>query len=799
METELNGLLPFSRLLVTLAEQGIQRRVLSGQLLEFIKEVAPAWLDIVTLGVASATVNTIEEGSKLVRSTFSQENVFVQFTNTLSKLAKKRPIIAFVDDLHWADASSLSLLFHLARNLENHAVLFVCTYRPVAAMESSRNAPLFRDIRANLIRHGAKELELRQGIDVAKYVAKRYPLNTFSSAVISHIQELSDGHALFVDELFSLWQETSVVVYTPTPDKGQAVWALSQEAEVFYTIPQTVSEVLAERLRLMEDDLRETLNCASIEGDDFTVQVIIHLHRLGEDNIYDSLEKLERRYRLVQELGPKEVNSTILDFYRFVHRFYREYIYGQLSAGKRRKLHRQVGECLEKLYNDRHEIAGRLALHFQEAHELLKSIQYALVAAQSEHLHYAWSEGEQWCAFGLRLVDRLPSDPELKLIQLDLLEQSGDGYYQVGEYSLAKQMYHEALNLAQELRVNITRIVRLYSKLGDTCEFEGQLDKSVAHYERALQILEEHNIPFSELHLSLKADYAFMQDRQGHTALALESLHELLTDVEKLPNTLTLQNILVGIYNYLGIGFGNLGRYADALVSYKKAIDLAVGVDNKRLTATCWLNMADECLKMGDLEQCATCAVQGLEIARQIGDLDSVAYAYAIKGASLLAQIKPTEAAYELREAIALSEKSGALWNMSYMYGDLAIAYLMLSDTETAYQMAEHAVFYAEKGSYQLELGYALDALARVEAAQEDWESAEQHFSQAIAIFEKQGYAHFEARTKRHFAEALLRRGEREKAIDALQLLLSKFQKLRLENEVKETQRLLDDSRSQVL
>jgi eukaryotic-like serine/threonine-protein kinase len=125
MENEPSGLIPFGQLFTSLTNQGARQLVFIGDLYKFAKDVAPAWLDIVTAWIAGATVKTIEATRNLlVKNTFSQENVFVQFTNAISRLAEKYPVIAFIDDLHWADASSLGLVFHLVRNLHNRKILF---------------------------------------------------------------------------------------------------------------------------------------------------------------------------------------------------------------------------------------------------------------------------------------------------------------------------------------------------------------------------------------------------------------------------------------------------------------------------------------------------------------------------------------------------------------------------------------------------------------------------------------------------------------------------------------------------
>ncbi len=194
-ETESNGLVPFSQLFVSLLKISIQREVVSASPSEFVSETAPAWLDILGMEVAekdfevahkppeyeeavsdhaldsttirnrSGGVNVAAESiqvngdvvgrDKIVANvtniyadghqlrggrTYTPDQVFVQYLNALHKLLGNLPVIAFVDDLQWADTSSLNLLAHLDRFFRDRAVLFICTYRPVEAMEMGSNA-----------------------------------------------------------------------------------------------------------------------------------------------------------------------------------------------------------------------------------------------------------------------------------------------------------------------------------------------------------------------------------------------------------------------------------------------------------------------------------------------------------------------------------------------------------------------------------------------------------------------------------------------------------------------------------
>lgn len=840
METEGNGLIPFQQLLSALLEESIQHHIIVGNAAELVKETAPAWLDILSLGSANKTLtvevktsksdeadsnDTSNEGSPADRSggvdikakavhvdgdvvgrdkivnkinvfqgdriSYTQGQIFVQFANLLRRIAEHQLVVAFVDDLQWADTSSLQLLFHLVRNLEDRAVLIIVAYRPVQAMAVGPNAALFREIQAELVRYGTKEIELRQGIAVAEYVSQRYPQNSLPAELIQRLQVQTEGHALFVNQLFSLWEDTGVIAAVAGPD-GSPTWKLMRDSDVStIAIPPAIGAVLDERISLMEDELREILTCASVEGEDFTAQVVTRLRQLDEIKGFDDLEIIERRYRLVLRQGTQQVAAVILDLYRFAHRFFRERIYQNLSSGKRRILHRQVGEHLEALYNDRRSIAGQLARHFSEANELLKAARYALMAAQFEQLRWAWVEGEAWCEFGLELLNKINAESaEVVQLKLDLMEQSGYGHYKVSTYPRAYARYTEALALAQNLPIAAEHLASIYNMLADIDGYAGRVDEAITQLDRGQQLLVDRSVPFGEMHVELKRCRAYLEDQRGQADLALKLLRETLADADKLPSTSSLMRIKAGIHNMCGIILTKLSRHAEAYGSYQQAIQLARQVHDEEFEATCLLNVADNCLQIGKLEEGQAYIDQGAAIIRRIGDLDKAAYGQYLSGQMYLELGKFTEAISEFSKAIDLSKRLDAVWNMSALFASLATANLAVQNVEAADEQSAAALNYAGTSPY--ELGEALDVRAQVEAAQSRWDLASQHFNQSIETHQRAGYRQAAAIVQRHHAQALLQRGDRQPAAQLLQTALNTFQELTLQHEVTKTQQLLN-------
>jgi tetratricopeptide (TPR) repeat protein/Fe-S-cluster containining protein len=567
-------------------------------------------------------------------------------------------------------------------------------------------------------------------------------------------------------------------------------WRLAPSARAGY-VPTGLREVLRERLRQMAEELRNVLYFASVEGESFSAQVVSRLCRLDEYKIYDDLKILEERYRLVQEQGVSDVGAVVVDFYRFIHRFFREYVYGELAPGKRRDLHRHVGECLEALYSDHRPIAGQLALHFREAREHLRAARYTLEAAQYEQDRYSWSEMAQWCELGLGLLRQLPANSGEERLRLDLLECLGHAHYSQGNYSLADQSFRQALDVGAALQLNAEYMAHLYERIADVCEYEGRPAEALNFLELARSVLRDEHVPVGCLYFDIESQWALLQARLGNSDVAVECLRSVIERAGALLDVAGIRQVLGSSYNALGVALFGMGRYADAGEAYRQAIEWTKDLKGA-IRSTYWLNLAsDSYFALGNLEECIACANQGLQIARAIGSLEDEAFAYAVRGEVLLAQDNPREALVELTRAVTLAEQIGSAWDLPALRGDMALAHLALGDTEQALQLASRAVDEAGSRSVSDALARTLDVLARVQVARQEWDKAEACFQEALVLDRRRGDHSSVAHVQVNYAHALADRGERRQAATLLQAALDTFRAQSLEADAQATLCLL--------
>jgi ABC-type oligopeptide transport system substrate-binding subunit len=382
-------------------------------------EYGPDLIDIFVPGGALATrvagklaqrtgwMDRLEElaarrSTGLGETDLEQSHIFEQYADVLRALAGQRPLMLVVDDLQWADVSSISLLFHLGRRIISTGsmrrgespLLMIGSYRPddVALGRAGERHPLepvlnelkryYGDVWVDLGR--AARAEGRIFVDAFLDTEPNRLGEEFRQALFQQ----TEGHPLFTIELVRNLQEGGDLLQD---EEGR--WVEGPALD-WGMLPARVKGVIEERIGRLEHELREILTVASVEGEDFTAQVVARVQEIQERRLLRTLSRdMEKRHHLVREREEVQVGRQRLSRYQFVHILFQQYLYNDLSAGERRLLHGEIAEILEELYAGRtEEITVQLARHYTEAGELEKAIEYLLQAGDKARGLYAHQE-----------------------------------------------------------------------------------------------------------------------------------------------------------------------------------------------------------------------------------------------------------------------------------------------------------------------------------------------------------------------------------------------------------------------
>ncbi len=358
--------------------------------------------------------------------------LFDSITTFLKNAARSQPLVLILDDLHWADRSSLLLLQFLAREMSGSYLLVVGTYRDV---ELSRQHPLTETL-AQLIRQPVFRRELLRGLsqeDTQRFVesaASVEPSRTVAETIYSH----TGGNPFYMTEVVRLLSEHGDLT---SGGIGGSTGLM---------IPEGVKEVIGQRLNRLSKQCNEVLTTASIIGKEFHFKLLGTLiDDISEDVLGQAIDEAVDAH-MVEEV------SGSWERYRFSHALVQETLSVEMPTRRKVQLHARIGSALESLFGaDVQTHADELAFHFGEAEPMLgpeKFVHYSLLAGEQALAGYALEEALSHFQRGLTIKEQLFDADTAALL-------FGQGRAQA------------ALLQMQEARTSLTRAFDYYAEAGD--------------------------------------------------------------------------------------------------------------------------------------------------------------------------------------------------------------------------------------------------------------------------------------------------------------------------------------------
>lgn len=566
--------------LVEVAPDLLNRFVPAGSLLNRAIAAAPpgvTWLaDLQQLAIKHQDID---------HTNVQQVALFEQYAKVLQRVAQQIPVLLFLDDLQWIDPGSAGLLLHLGRRLMDVPVLIIGTYRPSEVLigRGGERHPLEQIINEFQRLFGDIQLDLSQaeGEVFIEALLDSQP-NTLDRDFRQTLYRQTQGHALFTVELLRDMQERGDLV------QDEADRWLAQPGLDWQSLPARVEGAIGERISRLETPLRDLLQVASIEGEEFSAEVIAQVLKIDKREVVSRLSReLDKKHHLVRALGFKRDGTLRLSRYRFRHILIQRYLYNRLDDVERVYQHEAVGHALETIYRAQaDEITICLARHFEAAEMLEQAIPYLQKAGDQARRTAALDEAAGY--YRRALENWAEAD---KAGQATLQRKLGECLWILGNLQDALKLFERCYELFDSLEDKVSagaiqRLMgRIYWELGDR-------ERSLEHYERALAILEKAPqsvelawaiSSISQMHmLATEHDQAIAW---GERALALaEQLQAEDVTVHALTN--------VGS-SYLSIGQADRGQQM-LEKSAQQALDLGLPHDACRA----YLNLGEGLIKL---------------------------------------------------------------------------------------------------------------------------------------------------------------------------------------------------------
>ncbi len=318
-----------------------------------------------------------------------------------SRLTEESPLVLAIEDLHWADATSVLLLEQLLGLAEEAPVLLVLSLR----LERDHPAWSLREHAAREFPHLLRELDLGPLGDAdGELLAALVGQATLPAELERRVLEAAEGNPFFLEELVRSLVDAGALEQTADG------WRFDHNVDV--EVPQTVEKVILARLDRLSPASHDVVTAAAALGRRFALPL---LEGVLETPAGDALHELQRLGLIQQSRRWPQPE------FRFRHALIQETAYRTLLAAPRAQLHRRAAEWLEARYADRDtEVLGLLAHHWLAADDEDKAVDYLLRAGDKARQEYALDESIEHYRALLPLLERRGERQAIALVLFKL-------------------------------------------------------------------------------------------------------------------------------------------------------------------------------------------------------------------------------------------------------------------------------------------------------------------------------------------------------------------------------------------
>lgn len=643
-----------------------------------------------------------------------KEKLLDSVAHLIRGISSSQPILVILDDLQWADPSSLGLLHYLARNVRSSRTLLVGIYRFEELEEGTEGGPTLVDT-LSLMRH--EDLVEEITLDRLEQSEVKALLNAVlhsdpPSELVRNVYLETEGNPLFVLETTKLLVEDQVLT------RVDGIWRLSKPVEKI-GIPKKVREVITRRLAKLTTAEREVLDCASVVGDPFESGVLEKVLELDRTKLLRELGTVERTYRLVHYGN---------GLYHFDHIVVQEVCYERLNEELRRQYHLAVAKALETLYApDLEPYESTLAHHYIRAGVKETALQHYTKAAESASRKYANEEA----IFDLREALGLMEKDSVE--KAYILEQLGELLQITGKFNDAIQDWREAISLHQKFDGKILSAV-LHRKIGTVLGRSlGRVEEALREYKIAETLLtegqdDEQLAQLYQAYASLYAQSGDLEEAKKKSELAVS-----------LAESKNIAPILARCYTTLGTIILSTGKIDDGLEYLDKALKLALTEKLNDTAIRVYNNMGVTFEAQGEFLKASTYFEKGMELARKAGYLSQLSWLHEGLATTYLQLGKLEQALRSAESAVDLDRNQGQFRHLALALCSLGKLHRRLGRTKSAREAFEEALMLAEQTGDHQAFVQSCIGLGDIALREQDFERAKVILMRALELVERTG------------------------------------------------------------
>jgi adenylate cyclase len=714
----------------------------------------------------------------------ARRHLFNCFCDFVARVAREQPMLLVLEDLHWADDSTLSLLDHLTQRLSGLPLLVAVTYRDAELNVASELAEALE----NLLR-GRLATELRltglrreEVADILSSLSGQAP----PAAIAAEFYRETEGNPFFVEELFRHLEEENRLY-----DSDGLFHTELRVAEL--EVPRSVRLVVERRLARLSDRTRRTLGTAATIGRLFSFELLEASTKADAGSLLESVEEGERAGLVFS--SAESPNAR----FEFSHELVRQTVLSDLSAPRRQQLHLHIAEALERLYPDALEDhVNDLAHHLWQAGnaaDVDKTVRYLEKAAQNALAQSAHHGALGYLQNALELLKKLPDSQERARRELRLQMMLTVPLIAIKGYTVPE--VETACRRARELCQQSGENPRHFAVLGGLCSiYLARAELRTAHElaEQMLRLAERNQEPS----FFVWAHYLFghILAAEGELTLARVHLEQTvaLYDPKKRRNYGSVQDPGVTSLGPLAHVLYTLGYPDQALGRSLEGLALARKLSHPYSLAWALGSSAAIHRRRGEMRVALQLEDERIALCTDLGFSRLAASAVMWRGGDLVECGFAEEGVGQIRLGLGMlaDTESERLWGLALLLPD---AYAKTGRLKEALAMLDESLRAVESaGRHDIELQlYPLkgEVLVMQDPAVEP--EAEQCFRRAIEIARRHSAKTVELRAATGLARLLAKQGRRDEARTMLAKIYNWFTEGFDTRDLKDAKALLDE------
>ena len=547
--------------------------------------------------------------------------IFNYILHNILEIAKNNPIMICLDDLQWADETSLDFIQYMVPRISNKPIFFVGTYRTEEVADNSKLKETIGILsrEPNVIRIMLQHLETEDGIKLAKGLLNK----DIDDAIVNNIYEESEGNPFYLIELIKVYQQEGTF----------------SKSHIHATIPQKIYDIIKYRINKLDKKKMKILEIAAIVGLEFNLSDI---EIFIQDNRYSLLED-------IRELIELQFIRERREHYRFFHAKIREVVLSEMPISIQKEMHKQYAIALEKAPLDVMEKAFKIAYHYLESGDAENGYKYVLSAGDIAKSKYAYPEvinlykkcietlnenldadkkyillerlGEayKYCSMWENALSvtveqmLLPVVMDKDIRKIKSLIKQGEVYAAMNLHQNAKESFERALENALQIN-EPSLVISAMRGMGYSLWREGKIKDSAKYYNDALKIAT--SIKEETMIASLQIDLGNINLSAGNIAGSLEYYLTALNYLSSKGDSPELGRV----YNNLGSLYSLLNDWKKALDMHEMEYQIASRISKSDLMAWALYHMSYVYVMLGDYDTANDLNEKALKISSWIGD-----------------------------------------------------------------------------------------------------------------------------------------------------------------------------------